>query len=327
MTITTPNALRGSCAYQPFDLNATLHVGGNYRVFMGKSISVQVPVRIDLVGGWTDVPEYCNNNAGGVINIAINRFIRAEMHVDDERKISVKYSSDVPVGSGLGTSGALNVALLSTILQDEKSEEQIAELAFQFESLLGNTGGRQDQWASAKGGIQHLQFRGEQVYSEHLDVSPHFVKKIENCFLLFDSGIAHSSGELHSKVWARYRKGDKIIHEALDEMSSMVDEMRIAILENQFQLMCTILQRTTECVDRLGLEFNEPFRDILQPHVGKAVAAWKVMGAGAGGVVGVMLSDEKCREDVIEMSRRSGWTPLEWKTEYLGIQRNISHHG
>ena len=327
MTITTPNALRGSCAYQPFDLNATLHVGGNYRVFMGKSISVQVPVRIDLVGGWTDVPEYCNNNAGGVINIAINRFIRAEMHVDDERKISVKYSSDVPVGSGLGTSGALNVALLSTILQDEKSEEQIAELAFQFESLLGNTGGRQDQWASAKGGIQHLQFRGEQVYSEHLDVSPHFVKKIENCFLLFDSGIAHSSGELHSKVWARYRKGDKIIHEALDEMSSMVDEMRIAILENQFQLMCTILQRTTECVDRLGLEFNEPFRDILQPHVGKAVAAWKVMGAGAGGVVGVMLSDEKCREDVIEMSRRSGWTPLEWKTEYRGIQRKISHHG
>ena len=294
---------------------------------MGKSISVQVPVRIDLVGGWTDVPEYCNNNAGGVINIAINRFIHAEMHVDDERKISVKYSSDVPVGSGLGTSGALNVALLSTILQDEKSEEQIAELAFQFESLLGNTGGRQDQWASAKGGIQHLQFRGEQVYSEHLDVSPHFVKKIENCFLLFDSGIAHSSGELHSKVWARYRKGDKIIHEALDEMSSMVDEMRIAILENQFQLMCTILQRTTECVDRLGLEFNEPFRDILQPHVGKAVAAWKVMGAGAGGVVGVMLSDEKCREDVIEMSRRSGWTPLEWKTEYRGIQRKISHHG
>ena len=294
---------------------------------MGKSISVQVPVRIDLVGGWTDVPEYCNNNAGGVINIAINRFIRAEMHVDDERKISVKYSSDVPVGSGLGTSGALNVALLSTILQDEKSEEQIAELAFQFESLLGNTGGRQDQWASAKGGIQHLQFRGEQVYSEHLDVSPHFVKKIENCFLLFDSGIAHSSGELHSKVWARYRKGDKIIHEALDEMSSMVDEMRIAILENQFQLMCTILQRTTECVDRLGLEFNEPFRDILQPHVGKAVAAWKVMGAGAGGVVGVMLSDEKFREDVIEISRRSGWTPLEWKTEYRGIQRKISHHG
>ena len=83
---------------------------------MGKSISVQVPVRIDLVGGWTDVPEYCNNNAGGVINIAINRFIHAEMHVDDERKISVKYSSDVPVGSGLGTSCALNVALLLSLI-------------------------------------------------------------------------------------------------------------------------------------------------------------------------------------------------------------------
>ena len=81
---------------------------------------------------------------------------------------------------------------------------------------------------------------------------------------------------------AKYRKGDKIIHETLDEMGSMVDEMRIAILENQFHLMCTILQRTTECVDQLGLEFNEPFRDILQPHVGKTMAAGSYGSRGGG---------------------------------------------
>ena len=326
MTITNPNALRDSCAYQPFDLNATLHEGENSRVFMGKSISVRVPVRIDLAGGWTDVPEYCNDHMGGVINIAINRYIHARMDIDDERRISVQYHSDVPVGSGLGTSGALNVALLSTILNEEKNEEQIAELAFKFEALLGNTGGRQDQWASAKGGIQHLRFQGDRVESENLDIDPEFIRKIERNFLLFDSKITHVSGDLHSKVWAKYRTGDRRINQTLGEMSALVDEMRVAITTNQFQSMCSVLQRTTECVDQLGREFNEPFRDILQPHLGKTVAAWKVMGAGAGGVVGVMLKHEKFSKDIIKLGEESGWSLLEWRTEYLGIHRQISHH-
>ena len=97
---------------------------------MAKTVTVRVPVRIDLAGGWTDVPAYCSDHVGEVINIAINRYITAEMHIDDDRKITVQYSSDVPVGSGLGTSGAMNVALLAAISGEGRTPEGIAEIAF-----------------------------------------------------------------------------------------------------------------------------------------------------------------------------------------------------
>ena len=121
--------------------------------------SAKAPVRIDLAGGWSDAPPFCELVGGDVVNIAINHYAHAELNVDSNGKLSVAYNCDVPIGSGLGTTGAINVALMSVIKGAENSEE----LAYQFEKLLGNHGGRQDQWAARFGGIQHLKFIGNDV--------------------------------------------------------------------------------------------------------------------------------------------------------------------
>ena len=55
---------------------------------MGRRIEVRVPSRIDLAGGWTDVPVYCQNKTGEVVNIAINQYVRSEMVIDDESEDS-----------------------------------------------------------------------------------------------------------------------------------------------------------------------------------------------------------------------------------------------
>lgn len=312
---------------QPFHLNATLHEGGNSRVYMAKTVTVRVPVRIDLAGGWTDVPAYCSEKKGEVINIAINRYVTAEMHIDDERRISVKYSSDSPIGSGLGTSGALNVALLAAISGGDRTPQEIAELAFQFEALLGNTGGRQDQWASALGGIQHLQFEGDSVTTTQLNPSPEFISWLEKNLLLFDSGITHVSGDLHEKVWTRYENGDIEIIDALKRIHFMVQEMLEAIQDEHGAKFAQSLLRVNRSVDLLGREFNAPFRSLLQPLcISGQISAWKVMGAGAGGVVGILLEDSFGHEAIMEFAEKEGWKHIEWAVEPKGIQREVNLH-
>jgi len=293
---------------------------------MAKTISVQVPVRIDLAGGWTDVPAYCSKHTGEVINIAINHYITAEMHIDDERRISVNYSSDLPIGSGLGTSGALNVALLAAITGEDRSPEEIAELAYQFEALLGNTGGRQDQWASALGGIQHLRFEGDRVTTTQLNPSSEFISWIEENLLLFDSGITHVSGDLHQKVWARFENNDTETIDALKRIQSVVQEMLESIQTEERGAFAQSLLRVSQSVDLLGREFNAPFWSLLQPMIGDSIAAWKVMGAGAGGVVGILLDNRGSREQIMRFAKREGWNPIEWAVETQGIQRKINPH-
>jgi len=294
---------------------------------MAKTVTVRVPVRIDLAGGWTDVPAYCSSKKGEVINIAINRYVTAEMHIDDERRISVNYSSDSPIGSGLGTSGALNVALLAAISGEGRTPQEIAELAFQFEALLGNTGGRQDQWASALGGLQHLQFQGDTVTTTQLNPSPEFISWFEKNLLLFDSGITHVSGELHEKVWARYENGDTEMSDALERIHIVAQEMLESIqTEDRVGLARSLLQ-TSRSVDLLGREFNEPFRTLLEPMCeGGQISAWKVMGAGAGGVVGILLGNEIGREMIVKLAQKEGWKHIDWSVEPLGIQREVNLH-
>ena len=294
---------------------------------MAKTVTVRVPVRIDLTGGWTDVPAYCSTNKGEVINIAINRYITAEMHIDDERHISVKYSSDMPIGSGLGTSGAMNVALLAAISGDGRTSEEIAELAFQFEALLGNTGGRQDQWASAIGGMQYLEFEGDSVKSTSLNPSTEFLSWIERNLVLFDSGISHVSGDLHEEVWSKFNMKDQTVKDGLDRIKHMTGEMLEAIQDESKERFAHSLYRGSWSVNMLGKEFNAPFEKYLKPlQFEQSIMAWKVMGAGAGGVVGVLFNDGYDREQVYVLAEEQGWTEIEWAVEPQGIQREVNLH-
>ncbi len=294
---------------------------------MAKRVTVRVPTRIDLAGGWTDVPAYCRGSVGHVVNMAINRYITAEMVVDDQRLCSVSYSTDMPIGSGLGTSGAMNVALLAAIAGHNRSSLELAELAFQFEGLMGNTGGRQDQWASANGGIQYLQFQGDEVRVEQLTPSPSFTQWIETHMMLFDSGIQHVSGELHEDVWQRFERGDAAVTDALHHLAQAGEHMKTALQNESRSEFVNALRMVMAGVDGLGGHVHEPFRRPLAAleHSGD-VLAWKAMGAGGGGVVGVFINDLHAQSAVRATLLNDGWTELKWELESEGIQRTVSPH-
>ena len=290
---------------------------------MAKRISVRSPARIDLAGGWTDVPNYCNTKSGEVVNIAINQYTNCIMEIDDERKITLSYSTDMPTGSGLGTSGCMNVSLIGTILGPDYDSEQIAELAYQFEALLGNKGGRQDQWASAIGGISHLTFNGENVEHKSLKPSNQFISWLEDRLLLFNSKITHVSGDLHKGVWERFHQGDEEIISALDKIREAGLSMAESIKEESKLGVINSLKLVMTAVDMLGLELHDPFRDNLEPHFSTGdISAWKAMGAGGGGVVGVLISDTCVRDDIIRDLQSKSWKHIDWKIDKTGLHRN-----
>lgn len=264
--------------------------------------SAKAPVRIDLAGGWSDAPPFCEQVGGDVVNIAINQYAHADLQVNEVGKLSVSYSCDVPVGSGLGTTGAINVALMSVIKGAENSEE----LAYQFERLLGNHGGRQDQWAARYGGIQHLKFIGKDVERVHLVPPPSFNRWIEKHLILADTGIRHTSGDLHSNVWARY---EEVLPHLMDIRQSGRDMASAVQRDDRFNV-CEAMKAYTEAVGKLDSSLNEPYLILNEMP---EVLAWKGMGAAAGGFVGIISRNPDVTRENIP------WEVLDWQIDFDGL--------
>src|SRR5437016_13672048 len=124
-------------------------------------VTARVPVRIDFAGAWTDVDTFAVESGGAVVNATIDQYIHGRLEVREDCGIEVSYRSDLPAGSGLGSSSAMNVCWLSLIqsqLHPGMPAEAIAEMACRLEQTLGVLGGKQDQYAAALGGFNLLRF-------------------------------------------------------------------------------------------------------------------------------------------------------------------------
>jgi len=219
------------------------------RKSMAKRITVQVPVRIDLAGGWSDVPAYCHTHRGEVVNIAIDRYVTATCEVDEQRRMEVAYRTETPTGCGLGTSAAMNVALVAAISEQGETGASIAEKAYQIEAVLGNTGGRQDQWASAFGGVQHLIFEGDEVVRSALNPSSEFTAWLEQNLMLFDTGLPHVSGRLHESIWSRFERSDANVLQGLGELREAAELMHQSVLDEEQQGVASALHKVMQGVE------------------------------------------------------------------------------
>jgi D-glycero-alpha-D-manno-heptose-7-phosphate kinase len=132
-------------------------------------IRSRAPLRIDLAGGWTDVPAYARRHGGAVVNIAITLYAHAlirrggtgirlraldlgtavsasrlaDLRSDGELALvkaaartlapegpmEILTRCDAPTGSGLGGSGALGVALVAALDALRESRRMPAEVA------------------------------------------------------------------------------------------------------------------------------------------------------------------------------------------------------
>lgn len=109
--------------------------------------------------------------------------------------------SDFPVGSGLGGSAVVSTAVLGCLnmmRRDRWDNHEIAEIAFQAERLhLGIAGGWQDQYATAFGGFNFMEFTMDQNVVHPLRIHSDTLLELEESLILCDTGIAHNSSDIH----------------------------------------------------------------------------------------------------------------------------------
>ncbi len=125
--------------------------------------------------------------------------------------------SDFPIGSGLGGSSAVTTAIVAAFNElrlDRWTTYEVAEVCFQAERLcFGVAGGWQDQYASAFGGFNLMEFDGARNLVHPLRLDGSTINELEECLLLCDTKIAHDSSAIHKaqkEDFGALRKADDL---------------------------------------------------------------------------------------------------------------------
>ena len=284
-----------------------------------RTTKATAPTRIDLAGGWTDVPIFAEKYGGEVVNFAINIYAEATVGTDENGLLDAKYSSKTRLGSGLGTTGSVNVALLAAIDGGESNPLEIAENAYKFEMQLGNIGGRQDQWAAALGGFNHLLFIGDRV--ERLPLEPLQSSRnwLAKHLILVDSGIEHVSGEMHTAVWEKFKQGDSKVEEGLLLLRTAAKKMAEGLNRDRRDAVVESLKQVCKGVDLIDENIHAPFKSVINPLIdNKHLMAWKAVGAGGGGCA-ILLVRPSAQDVVKQACLDGGWSIIEWGFDDVGL--------
>lgn len=246
--------------------------------------SAHAPLRIDLAGGWTDVPAFADAEGGAVVNVAIDRHVRATL--DDD---VITYVHDVRA-AGLGSSACEHV-LAHALRHPDADLDEIAEAAFAAERAAGVTGGRQDQYAACYGGLSFMTFgragapRGP-LRIERLHLPEAAMAALEQRLVLADSGVARLSGEIHAGVWAAYARGEHDTVGALLALKQAARAMRDALLASDFGGVRAVMNENWHQQKRLHSAItNEVLESFFELAMRSGASAGKACGAGGGGAL------------------------------------------
>ena len=269
-----------------------------------KQIVARAPTRIDLGGGWTDVPPYCDREGGFVCNVAIARYstatlkpgtgadeplIRAALKREGLSDYGVTLKNEFPMGAGLGGSSAASAAILAAIrtLRGESLDRVwIAEEGRRIEvEELGVAGGRQDHYAATHGGALGLTF-DTGVAVRRLALRARVAEELVRRCVLVYTGESRISGETIEAVLGAYQRGDARVTTALARMKALAREMADALERGDLDSVGALVGEHWE--HQRALHPSIPtarIDEIVRVARGAGALGSKAMGASGGGCV------------------------------------------
>jgi len=296
----------------------------------------KTPFRISFAGGGSDLKSYYGNNQyGAVISTSIDKYMYIMLHKYFEDTIRLKYSkveevtniadiahpivreclkyqkintgmeiasiSDVPAGTGIGSSSSFTVALLHALHNfngKEVSKHELGDLASYIEiDVLGEPIGKQDQFAASYGGLNYIRFNNnESVDIENINLDPVSINKLNKNTLIFYSGINRRASEILA-----IQNSSMNIKDNIDAVTNMVG-------------LCDDLKQELDMgnIDSLGIILNDGWKikrnltdnvsnSLIDEYYDKAIESGalggKLLGAGGGGFF-LFYCDEDRHDDL-----------------------------
>jgi D-glycero-alpha-D-manno-heptose-7-phosphate kinase len=233
----------------------------------------------------------------------------------------IEMRADVPPGSGLGSSSAMAVGLISAIARYvgiPLSRRSIAEIACTVEiDLLRRPIGRQDQYAAALGGLNTLSFSRAGVTVSPMALSAAAERSLHDHLLLVSTRRTRDSATILTPQRVA-SSADGAVTARLHRLKRIAADMRVALLLGDLPTFGALLHQSWEL--KRGLSQGITSTEIDRWYaIARAAGAYggKIAGAGGGGFF-LFCVPPQHRLGVLADLRAEGLTPFPFAFDHDG---------
>ena len=289
-------------------------------------ILAKAPLRVSFFGGGSDIPTHFAKWGGATISTAIDKYVYVAVMHTPHNHIKVSYSkqecvediedlqneivknalkffgiksnieitsfADIPtIGNGLGGSSAFTCALIKALSAylgyEYVNPYGLAKTACHIEiDLCGWKIGMQDQFASAFGGMNYIEYANE-LGNGRVDVKRLDSNTSENYMILVPTNIEHHAAKILDKI--NFEAKTFVIRQLAD-MAKMQSTQRVNINEYG-RLLNTAWILKKQMTEGISSEEIDSMYDRCQSA---GAFGSKLLGAGGGGYM-LAITDSKSR--------------------------------
>ena len=319
-------------------------------------IIARSPLRISLGGGGTDLPSYYREHEGFLIAAAINKYVYITLHETFVEDCIVKYSqlervksvdeiahpiireamrltktsgnylemtsmSDIPAGTGLGSSGSFTTALLHALHTHDRrlvQKHELAEQACKIEiDILKEPIGKQDQYIAVFGGITSFRFtRDDRVVVEPVRMSNETLANLEDNLVMFFTGYTRAASSILRDQDSRTKERDGAMLDNLHRVKEIGLASYEALRSGDLRRFAALMHEHWELKRGrsagMGNGDIDRWYALAREH---GALGGKLIGAGGGGFL-MFYTEDKTR--VRHAMREAGLTEVRFKFDFEG---------
>jgi D-glycero-alpha-D-manno-heptose-7-phosphate kinase len=210
--------------------------------------------------------------------------------------VSMFLASEVPPGTGLGSSSTLTVAAVKAVSAargQTLSKDEVAQLATRVElEKMGMPIGYQDQYAAAFGGLNFIEFDAGGAHVSPLHTPAGTLEKLQSNLLLFFTGTARESSKILSRQRAATERSEAEVLHALTSVRDMAYELRDTLQRGDVAGFGEILHAGWEHKKKFASGISNPEIDeAYQTARAHGALGGKITGAGGGGFLMLYCQD------------------------------------
>jgi D-glycero-alpha-D-manno-heptose-7-phosphate kinase len=268
---------------------------------------------------WHGISEMEIQGTGLEIPVAVLKDLRCELSID------LFLSSEIPPGTGLGSSASVCVNLVKTLtsyLNMSLSKYDLADRAFHIaRNVLGRHVGKQDEYAAAFGGLNFIEFqRDDTTRVRPLDLPSSVMDELQSSLMLFFTGSSHHSWTILQEQENSTRKHTGTTVEALHTIRNLADQMRVTLEHGDVKKFGLLLNEGWQHKKRVSSKIsNHRIDQLYDLAISSGASGGKITGAGGGGFL-LLFCEPQYQNRVREVLAAESIREMSFAFDFQGAQ-------